>query len=217
MKYDLAIFDLDGTILDTLNDLANAVNHALEAHGHPVRTLEEIRRFVGNGVANLISRSVPEGTDASDCAAVLAGFKAYYREHVNDATHPYPGIPELLGALRSAGVKVGVNSNKFDAALQNLCRIHFDGLYDLAAGECETTPKKPDPTAAKRMMAALGVKPERTVYIGDSAVDLETAKNAGTDSAWVSWGFRRREEMQGCEAVNTFDSVSELQSFLLEQ
>ena len=215
MKYDLAIFDLDGTILNTLDDLANAVNYALEAHGHPARSLEEVRIFVGNGVANLISRAVPEGTDEQECASVLADFKARYREHVNDLTRPYPGIPALLKALREAGVKVGVNSNKFDLALQNLCRIHFDGLYDLAAGECETTPKKPDPTAAKRMMAELNIPAQRTIYIGDSAVDLQTAKNAGTDSAWVSWGFRRREEMQGCEAVNTFDSVEELRKFLL--
>lgn len=216
MKYDLAIFDLDGTILNTLDDLANAVNYALELHGFPARTIEEVRRFVGNGVANLISRAVPAGTDEAECAAVLTDFKARYRKHVNDLTRPYPGIPELLKALRDAGMKVGVNSNKFDLALQNLCRIHFDGLYDLAAGECETTPKKPDPTAAKRMMAELRVSPERTIYIGDSAVDLETAKNAGIDGAWVSWGFRRREEMQGIEAANTFDSVAELKAFLLK-
>ena len=215
MKYDLAIFDLDGTILNTLDDLANAVNYALEQHGYPVRSVEEVRIFVGNGVANLISRAVPAGTPEAECAAVLADFKARYREHVNDLTRPYPGIPELLKSLRDAGIKVGVNSNKFDAALQNLCRIHFDGLYDLAAGECETTPKKPDPTAAQRIMAELGVSPARTIYIGDSAVDLQTAKNAGTASAWVSWGFRRREEMQDCEAVNTFDSVDELREFLL--
>ena len=215
MKYDLAIFDLDGTILNTLEDLANAVNYALDLHGYPTRSLEEIRIFVGNGVANLIRRAVPADADEAECAAVLADFKARYREHVNDLTRPYPGIPELLGTLREAGVKVGVNSNKFDAALQNLCRIHFDGLYDLAAGECETTPKKPDPTAAQRIMAELGISPERTIYIGDSSVDLQTAKNAHTASAWVSWGFRRREEMQGCEAVNTFDSVEELHKFLL--
>ena len=215
MKYDLAIFDLDGTILNTLEDLANAVNFALERHGYPARTLDEVRVFVGNGVAKLISRALPAGTDETECAAVLADFKARYREHVNDLTRPYPGIPELLRALREAGIKVGVNSNKFDAALQNLCRIHFDGLYDLAAGESETTPKKPDPAAARRIMAELGISPERTIYIGDSAVDLQTAKNARTDSAWVSWGFRRREEMRGCEAVNTFDRVEELREFLL--
>ena len=216
MKYDLVIFDLDGTILNTLDDLAGAVNYAHDAHGFPTRSVEEVRRTVGNGVANLISRSVPAGTDADECASVLADFKARYRDHINDETRPYPGIAELLASLRSAGVKVGVNSNKFDAALQNLCRLHFDGLYDIAAGECETTPKKPDPTAAQRMMAELHVAPDRAIYIGDSAVDLETAKNAGTDSAWVSWGFRRRDEMQGCEAANTFDSVEELRAFLLQ-
>ena len=215
MKYDLVIFDLDGTILDTLHDLASAVNYALEEHGFPTRSVEEVRRFIGNGVANLISRAVPEGTDADTCAAVLADFKARYRDHMNDETRPYPGISELLTALRNAGIKVGVNSNKFDAALQNLCRLHFDGLYDLAAGECETTPKKPDPAAAWRIMSELGIPPERTIYIGDSAVDLQTAKNAQTASAWVSWGFRRREEMLGCEAINTFDSAEELRSFLL--
>ena len=215
MKYDLVIFDLDGTILDTLNDLANAVNYALKIHGYPTRSVEEVRIFVGNGVANLIARALPEAVDEAEHAAVLADFKARYRDHMNDLTRPYPGIPELLAALKRAGVKVGVNSNKFDAALQNLCRLHFDGLYDLAAGECDTTPKKPDPTAARRIMSELGVPPERAIYIGDSAVDLQTAKNAGTASAWVSWGFRRREEMQGCEAVNTFDSVEELQAFLL--
>lgn len=215
MKYDLVIFDLDGTILDTLNDLANAVNYALEIHGYPTRSVEEVRIFVGNGVANLIAQALPEGVDDAERASVLADFKARYRDHMNDLTRPYPGIPELLAALRRAGVKVGVNSNKFDAALQNLCRLHFDGLYDLAAGECETTPKKPDPAAARRIMSELGISPERTIYIGDSAVDLQTAKNAQTASAWVSWGFRRREEMLGCEAINTFDSAEELRSFLL--
>lgn len=216
MKYDLVIFDLDGTVLNTLDDLANAVNFALAAHGFPTRGVEEVRAFIGNGVANLISRAVPADTGEAERAAVLADFKARYRGHMNDFTRPYPGIPELLTSLRAAGVKVGINSNKFDAALQNLCRLHFDGLYDIAAGESETTPKKPDPAAALRMMEALHVSPSRTIYIGDSAVDLETARNAGTDSAWVSWGFRRREEMQGCEAVNTFDSVAELQDFLLK-
>ena len=216
MKYNLVIFDLDGTVLDTLNDLANAVNYALEAHGFPTRSVEEVRRFVGNGVANLISRAVPAGTNETECAAVLADFKARYRDHMNDLTRPYPGIPELLADLRHAGIRVGINSNKFDAALQGLCRLHFDGLYDLAAGECETTPKKPDPTAAQRMMTELHIPPERTIYIGDSAVDLQTAKNAGTDSAWVSWGFRRREEMQDIETANAFDSVEELREFLLK-
>ena len=217
MKYDLAIFDLDGTVLDTLEDLSSAVNFALEKHGFPPRTLDEARRFVGNGVANLIARALPEGTPEAERVRVLSDFKARYREHINDRTRPYPGIPELLGDLRRAGVRVGINSNKFDAALQNLCRIHFPGLYDIAAGESETTPKKPDPTAAKRMMEAFGASPARTIYIGDSAVDLHTARNAGCDAAWVSWGFRRREEMDDLAGAHCFESVEALQAFLLEE
>lgn len=215
MKYDLVIFDLDGTVLNTLRDLSNAVNYALAQHGFPERTLDEARRFIGNGVANLISRSVPEGTGDAERASVLADFKARYREHIDDCTLPYPGIPEMLTALRGAGIRVGINSNKFDAALQNLCRIHFPGLYDIAAGEGEATPKKPDPTAARRMMEAFGAAPGRTIYIGDSSVDIHTARNAGCAAAWVAWGFRRREEMEDLEGVPYFDRVEDLQAYLL--
>lgn len=215
MKYDLVIFDLDGTVLDTLEDLANAVNHGLQAHDYPCHSVEKVRTMIGNGVANLIHRALPDGTGEAEHAAVLADFKAHYRDHMNDCTRPYDGIPALLKALRNAGVKVGINSNKYDGALQNLCRLHFEGLFDYAVGESEVTPKKPDPTAAKRIMDAVGAAPEKTIYIGDSNVDLETARNAGVDGAWVSWGLRRREEMQGCEIPRAFDRPEELQAFLL--
>lgn len=215
MKYKLVIFDLDGTVLDTLGDLANAANAALEMHSFPTHSIEQVRMMVGNGVANLIRRAVPAGTSDEVCAQVLADFKAYYREHVNDITKPYDGIKDMLKALKDAGIKVGINSNKFDAALQNLCHIHFEGLYDYAVGESEVTPKKPDPTAAKRIMHAMSVKAEETIYIGDSNVDLNTAANAGVDSAWVSWGFRKRNEMEGCVITNAFDTAEELQAFLL--
>lgn len=215
MKYKLVIFDLDGTVLDTLADLANAVNAALAKHGFPTHSIEMVRIMVGNGVANLILRATPKDTDEAVRAQVLADFKAYYREHINDCTKPYPGIIALLEALKAAGVKVGINSNKFDAALQNLCRIHFSGLYDYAVGESEVTPKKPDPTAAKRIMEAMGVSADETIYIGDSSVDLNTAANAGVDSAWVSWGFRRRHEMDGLVPKYAFDSAEALQAFLL--
>jgi len=214
-RYSCVIFDLDGTVLDTIADLAAATNHALEMHGYPQHSVEAVRRMVGNGVANLILRAAPEGTPEAERAEILAKFKAYYREHINDTTRPYAGVPELLKALREAGVYVGINSNKFDAALQSLCQIHFDGLYDYAVGESERTPKKPDPAAARRIMEATGASADETIYIGDSNVDLNTAKNAGTDSAWVSWGFRRAEEMQGCEISRAFDRVADLQAFLL--
>ena len=215
MKYRLAIFDLDGTVLDTLQDLANAVNRALEMHGYPQHSVEDVRVFVGNGVAKLIRRAVPAGTGDAECESVLADFKASYREHINDCTKPYAGIPEMLRALKDAGVKVGINSNKFDAALQSLCRIHFEGLYDYAVGESEITPKKPDPTAAKRIMEAMQVAPGETIYIGDSDVDMQTGRNAGVDTAWVSWGFRKRDEMTGCEIPVSFDSPEALRDWLL--
>lgn len=216
MKYKLVIFDLDGTVLDTLGDLANAANAALEMHSFPTHSIEQVRVMVGNGVANLIRRATPAGTSDEKCAEVLADFKAYYREHVNDTTKPYDGILSMLKALKDAGVKVGINSNKYDAALQSLCRIHFDGLYDYAVGESEVTPRKPDPTAAKRIMQAMGVSEQETIYIGDSNVDLNTAANAGVDSAWVSWGFRKRNEMEGCEITHAFDTAAQLQAFLLD-
>lgn len=216
MKFELAIFDLDGTVLDTLNDLSAAVNHALLERGLPKRTSEEIRRFVGNGVAKLVERAVPAYTPEEIRAELLENFKAYYSAHMNDSTRPYPGIADMLNSLRCAGVRVGINSNKFDEALQKLCRLHFDGLCDAVIGESALTPRKPDPTAALRMMRTFGVSPEHTVYIGDSAVDIATARNAGCAAAWVAWGFRRREEMDDLDGVVCLERVYQLQDWLLE-
>lgn len=216
MKYKVAIFDLDGTVLATLEDLANAANHALAENGYDVHSVEEVRRMVGNGVANLIWHALPEGVSEDIHAKVLADFKAYYRDHINDCTKPYAGICEMLKKLREAGIFVGINSNKFDVALQNLCKIHFPNLYDYAAGECETTPKKPDPTAAEHIMAAAGAQKSETIYIGDSDVDIRTAENAGVESAWVAWGFRRRDELQGATPMHEFYDVASLEAFLLK-
>ena len=215
MKYKVVIFDLDGTVLDTIGDLAAAVNYALEQFKLPTHSVEDVRRMVGNGVANLIRRATPASVTDEQCREILTVFKARYREHINDLTVPYEGITDMLRALKDAGVYVGINSNKYDAALQSLCRIHFEGLYDYAVGESEVTPKKPDPAAAQRIMAAAGASEKETIYIGDSNVDLETAKNAGVDSAWVSWGFRRENEMEGCEIKRAFHTAADLQAFLL--
>lgn len=216
MKYKAVIFDLDGTILNTLADLANAVNFALKQYGYPEHSHDAIRAMIGNGVANLIRRAAPASASDEECTEILKAFKDYYREHVNDYTRPYDGICDMLAALRENGIYVGINSNKYDAALQNLCRIHFNGLYDFAAGESEATPKKPDPTAALRIMDAADAKPEETIYIGDSRVDIDTAANAGMDSAWVSWGFRSIADLGSCSIGYTFSSVAELKSFLLK-
>ena len=214
MKYTCAIFDLDGTLLNTLDDLKNAVNAALAKRGYPARTLDEVRLFVGNGVARLIERAVPEGTSAAETAAILADFRDYYNAHINVETHPYAGVAALLGKLRAAGVKIGVNSNKDDAAVQLLMNDHFPGLFDKAVGESETVPKKPSPIGVETLLKALDADAESAVYIGDSGVDEQTAKNAGLPFIWVSWGFRRKEELPDLPEVRA-DDASELETLLL--
>ena len=205
MQYRLLIFDLDGTLLNTLEDLATAADFALSRAGFPTRSREEVRHFIGNGVARLIQRAVPEGTPDAACQAVLSDYRRYYSSHVNVHTHPYPGIPELLVALRQAGMRIAVNSNKPDAATQALCQAHFPGLIDLAQGEREGIPKKPDPAGAIGLMQALDAVPEQTLYIGDGETDLMTAMNAGMDGAWVSWGYRDRSELCGLEIPRAFE------------
>ena len=214
MKYTCAIFDLDGTLLNTLDDLKNAVNAALAKRGYPARTLDEVRLFVGNGVARLRERAVPEGTSAAETAAILADFRDYYNAHINVETHPYAGVAALLGKLRAAGVKIGVNSNKYDAAVQLLMNDHFPGLFDKAVGESETVPKKPSPIGVETLLKALDADAESAVYIGDSGVDEQTAKNAGLPFIWVSWGFRRKEELPELPEVRA-DDASELETLLL--
>ena len=215
MKYDLVIFDLDGTLLNTLEDLAGAANHALAGAGLPLRSAEQVRAAIGNGVTRLMRQSVPEGTPEAMQAALVASFKAFYAAHLNDHTVPYPGIPDLLAALRQAGVRVAVNSNKPDDATQHLCRSHFGDLIQLALGERADIPKKPDPSGARRIMEAFGASRARTVYVGDGDADLRTAINAGVDGAWVSWGYRRQEELAGIVLPRRFDTVEALSRFLL--
>lgn len=216
MRYDLIIFDLDGTLLNTLDDLADAANAALDAFGFPARTTDEIRTFIGNGVSRLIARATPEGTDERTIQAVLMRFKTIYTRNVNVKTLPYPGILPMLRALNERGIHCAVNSNKIDNAVQLLCETHFDGLLSMALGERPGIPKKPAPDGALDIMAKLGVAPERTLYVGDGDADLLTAQNAGVDCAWVSWGYRRRFELEGIPIALTFDDVARLQEYVLE-
>lgn len=215
MKYDLVIFDLDGTTLNTLEDLAGACNAALSANGYPTHDLEKIRLSVGSGVSRLIRLTLPESAGDEMHAKVLADFKTYYAAHVNVKTMPYAGVIPMLEAMRAAGIHTAVNSNKFNAAVQALCGAHFGSLIEMALGECENVPKKPDPTGVERIMAQFHTAPSRTLYVGDSDVDLRTAQNAGVDCAWVSWGFRRREELAGLTIPHAFDRVDALTDFIL--
>lgn len=211
----LVIFDLDGTLLDTLEDLHVAVNHALAAGGLELRSIEETRRFVGNGVRLLVERAVPSGTPREKTDAVFAAFMAYYLIHCTDRTAPYPGVSALLSALRAAGVKTAVVSNKADAAVQTLCERYFPGLYDICVGERPNVRRKPAPDSVNAVLAALGEARSTAVYVGDSEVDIETAKNAGMPCISVTWGFRDREELQAHGAVRFADSAEALRRMLL--
>ena len=187
------IFDLDGTLLNTLGDLRAATNHALEVRGLPPHSMEEIRQFIGNGIRLLICRAMPEGTPEAEIDAALDDFKAYYAAHIHDRTVPYDGIPQLLTALRKRGIKVAVLSNKIDSASQQLIEYFFSGKTDVVFGEHVGVPRKPDPTSCRMVMQQLGVQPEQVLYVGDSGTDMQTAKNAGLYAVGVTWGFRSKE------------------------
>ena len=194
------IFDLDGTLLNTLGDLRAATNHALEVRGLPPHSMEEIRQFIGNGIRLLIRRAMPEGTPEAEIDAALDDFKAYYAAHIHDRTVPYDGIPQLLTALRKRGIQVAVLSNKIDSASQQLIEYFFPGKTDVVFGEHVGVPRKPDPTSCRMVMQQLGVQPEQVLYVGDSGTDMQTAKNAGLYAVGVTWGFRSKEVLLKCGA-----------------
>jgi phosphoglycolate phosphatase len=214
MKHDVVIFDMDGTILDTLDDLAGSLNAALERSGLPRRTRGEVRRFVGNGVRKLVERGVPAGTDLFAIDKVYADFTENYRVHCADRTRPYDGIPDLISALKRNGCKTAVVSNKADYAVQALCTRYFDGLFDLAVGEREGIRRKPAPDAIGRVLKTLGCVPGKAVYVGDSEVDIETARNAGVPCISVDWGFRDRAALIKSGASIIVSDAKELLSQL---
>lgn len=215
MKYNTIIFDLDGTILNTLDDLCDSVNHALKECGYPVRTIDEVRSFVGDGIAKLIERSAPQGTDSESLAKLHLEFTQYYKQHCADKTRPYDGIVPLLGKLSSMGLKVAVVSNKADYAVKLLCRDYFPELLDMAIGEREGIRRKPHPDSVLEVMESLGADRSTTVYVGDSDVDVQTAKNAGVDCVAVSWGFRSKGFLCEHGATVIAESADELFSVLI--
>lgn len=193
MRYKLVIFDLDGTILNTLEDLADSVNAALKKAGYPLRTVEEVRCFVGNGIRKLMERIVPAGCSTEEIDRVHRYFTEFYTVHCADKTRPYEGIESLVKQLHAEHVLTAVVSNKADYAVQSLCEQYFPGLFDYVVGEREGVRKKPCPDSVKEVLKQLKVEKEDAVYIGDSDVDIETAANAGMKCISVDWGFRDRE------------------------
>lgn len=210
------LFDLDGTLLDTLEDLYQSVNAALTACGFPERTRMKIRSFVGNGVRNLMVRSVPDGEENPKFEECFQKFREHYAAHLNDHTAPYAGIMELLAELKEKGIPTAVVSNKSDAAVKELCRETFGDLVPLAIGESERVKKKPAPDTVIEAAAGIGVPLKDCVYVGDSEVDLATAENAGIPCISVSWGFRDKELLESLGVKMLLDTVSELRDCLLD-
>ena len=208
--YDVYIFDLDGTLLDTLADLAASCNHAMRAVQLPEHSTDDVRRFVGNGVRKLIERAVPDGDHNPLFESALSIFRQHYLEHSLDTTKPYDGILPLLRELKTRGKTVAVVSNKFDAATKSLCQHFFSGLVDVAIGESEHVRKKPAPDTVLEVMRQVGATKGQVVYIGDSDVDIATAANCGIPCISVLWGFRDRDFLLAHGATSLVEKPSEI-------
>ena len=207
---DTIIFDLDGTLLNTLEDLKDSTNFALRKFNYPERTLEEVRQFVGNGVQKLIERAIPKGIENKDFAECLAVFKTHYAQNMYNKTAPYQGIEEMLAKLKQSGIKTAVVSNKFDLAVKELCKKYFGNLIEIAIGESDNVRKKPAPDSVLRAIKELNSKKESCIYSGDSDVDVQTAKNTGISCIGVTWGFRDRKLLEREGAKYIIDKPLEL-------
>ena len=213
-RYKAIIFDLDGTLLDTLADLAEGTNYALRVNGFPERTIDEIRRFVGNGARKLIERAVPDGQIEAALEKVRQDFDIYYKVHCKDHTGPYPGIMEMLQELVQQGYSLGVVSNKPDFAVQELIPGYFPGIFASVSGERQGVAKKPAPDLIWEAMKNLQADSLDAVYVGDSEVDLEAAANAGIPCISVAWGFKGRRFLEEQHAGMIIETPSEIQKYL---
>ena len=215
-KYEAVLFDLDGTLLDTLEDLKDSVNYIMKKYHFPERTLDEVRNAVGNGIHKLIERSVPKETDAETIESAYADFLSYYQKNCMVKTKPYPGMEELLGRLKADGCKLAVVTNKGNEAVQKMIPYYFKGLFETAIGTTNEMPKKPAPDTAYYVLKKMQTEKEKALFIGDSQVDVETAKNAGLDSILVTWGFRDRETLVKAGAVNLAEDTEALYAKIQE-
>ena len=229
-RFDTVLFDLDGTLLDTLEDICGAANHTLRELGYPERTLAEMRRFVGNGAEMQMRRALGADADEETVAKALALYKPYYAAHCQIKTKPYAGVLELMAALKAEGFRLAVVSNKPDEAVRPLVAKHFGALADIAMGETAQRRRKPAPDMVNDALAAalggsvigilndalaaLGADKSRAVYVGDSEVDIETARNAGIPCISVTWGFRDREQLVEAKATELAADAGELHALL---
>lgn len=216
MNCELVVFDLDGTLLDTIGDLAVACNAVLAVRGLPQHSYEEYCHFVGNGIMRLVERALPEPLRTPEnVASVRADFVKYYTEHIDTYTKPYDGIPELLRELVARGVQVAVASNKFQAGTEKLVRLFFPEIpFAGVLGQREGVPLKPDPAVVDEILSRTGAAKENVLYVGDSGVDMQTAAAAGVRSVGVTWGFRSREELAASGAGHIVDRPEEILNLL---
>lgn len=216
MKKNLIIFDLDGTLLNTLEDLTDSTNYALETLGYQKHELEDIKGFVGNGIEKLIQRALPDGINNTDYKNVLETFRQHYSKNMYKKTAPYPQITETLKLLKNNNCKIGVVSNKFDLAVKNLCKTYFNNLIDIAIGENEALgiKKKPMPDTVFSVMEKFLADNSNTIYVGDSEVDILTAKNANIPCISVSWGFKDRKFLIEHDAKIIIDNPDEIFKYL---
>lgn len=212
--YDTVIFDLDGTLLNTLEDLADAVNHVMRENGYPQRTLDEVRRFVGNGIRRLMEQAVPEYVSGEAFERVFEEFKNFYTEHCQIKTRAYEGIMPLLEELHGKGYAMAIVSNKNHGAVSELNDIYFQKYIQVAIGQKDGIRKKPAPDTVLQALKELGKCADSAIYVGDSEVDFATAQNSGMDCALVTWGFRTVEELKECKPEVWIHKPEELLSFL---
>lgn len=194
--YSYVIFDLDGTLLNTIEDLADAGNHVCKLHGWPVYPVESYKRMVGNGIPNLVRRFAPPETDSATLDQAFQEFMAWYDLHKEDKTAPYPGMKQLALELKQAGISIAVLSNKADEMAGPVVEAYYPGVFPIVQGALPNLPTKPDPTLLHRLMNRMGAVPEQTLFVGDSNVDIQTAKNGHLASCGVLWGFRTRQELE---------------------
>lgn len=209
-QYKAVVFDLDGTLLNTLEDLTDSVNAALAAFGQPQKTIEQIRTYVGNGIRNLMKRSVTDGEENPDFEKIFQKFREHYKEHCQDKTRPYDGVMDLLRTLKEKGIKMAIVSNKADFAVKELNAYYFKEFNMTAIGEREGIARKPAPDSVLSALQELGVSPDQAVYVGDSEVDLETAARAELPCISVLWGFREEELLREHGAENFAKTTEEL-------
>ena len=215
MKYHTILFDLDGTLLNTLEDLTDAVNYVMESFDFPNHSIEDVRRFVGNGIRVLMQRAIPEGEKNPRFDEAFALFKTYYLAHNKVKTRPYDGIMELLGELKKRGVHMAIVSNKNQPTVEALCEEEFQGLISVAVGDGEGRARKPAPDGPMEAIRRLGLSgTDGVLYVGDSEVDAQTAENAGLGCVLVTWGFRTRQEMAPYAAFSFIDRPEELLEFV---